>query len=70
MAEVHLGAELDKVGGLGGHHCIRCDSLQPGRAPEQGHVAGRLGRSGQKQLLRLVRKFPELPVETMLDAAG
>jgi hypothetical protein len=44
--------------------------LQIGRAPQQGHVAGRFGRGGQQQPLCLARKRPELPVKAGLDAAG
>jgi hypothetical protein len=36
-----------------------------GGAPQQGYVAGRLGRGGQQQPLRLARKRPELLVEAV-----
>ena len=49
MAEVHPGAELDQSSSLGRRCGVGWDPLQLGRAPQQGHVAGRLGRGGQQQ---------------------
>jgi hypothetical protein len=70
MAEVHPGAELDQSGSLGRRCGIGWDSLQLGRPPQQGHIAGRFGRGGQQQPPGLARKRPELPVEAVFDAAG
>ena len=70
MAEAHPPAQLDQPGVLGICCGVGRNPLPPGRAPQQGHVAGRLGRRGQQQPLRLGLQRPELPEKAGLDAAG
>ena len=70
MAEPHPDAELDQRGLLGRPARVASDPEPLGRAPQQAHVADRLGRRHQQQALRLARKRPDPLHEGLLDAAG
>ena len=56
MAEADPSTDLDQPGILGICRGVVRDALQPGRVPQQGRIAGRLGRGGQQQPLRLARQ--------------
>lgn len=56
MAESHASTELDQAGGLGRGDRVGSDAESLSRAPEQRHVADRLGRRREQQLLCLERQ--------------
>jgi hypothetical protein len=51
MAKPHSRTEFDQARFRGGGCRVRRDTEPPGGAPQHGHVAGRLDRSGEKQRL-------------------
>ena len=67
MAEAHAGAERDQLRHLGRRRRLGRDPEPLGRAPEQGHVADRLGRRGQQEPPRVGRERLEAAPEAPLD---
>jgi hypothetical protein len=70
VPEPHPDAELDQPGLLGRPARVASDPKPRGGAPQQAHVADRLGRRHQQQALGLGRKRPNPLHEGLLDAAG
>ena len=69
MREAHACAELDQPGVLGRPRGVAADPETLGGAPQQAHIAQRLGRRGQEQKLRVARQRLDALEEAVLDAA-
>ena len=69
MREAHACAELDQPGRLGRPPGLGADPEPLGGAPQQAHIAERLGRRRQEQKLRVARKRLDALKEAVLDAA-
>jgi hypothetical protein len=67
MTEPHPHTELDQLRRLGRRGGVRPDAEPLGRPPQQRRVTHRLGGRRQQQPLRLTRKRPDAPQETLLD---
>ena len=70
MPEPHPDPELDQRGLLGSLASTTSDPEPLGRAPQQTHVAGRLGRCHQQQALCLARKRTDALHKAFLDPAA
>ena len=70
MPEPHPDPELDQRGLLSRPARATSDPELLGRAPQQAHVADRLGRRHQQQALRVARKRPDPLHKGFLDAAS
>ena len=70
VAEGDPGSRGEQPGCLGGASGVRADAKAPGRAPQQGRVAYRLGGGEEQEALGHLRKRRDPPLETLLYPAG
>jgi hypothetical protein len=69
MPEPDPGAEFRQAGLGNRRRRLHADTEARGCPPDQGRVAGRVGRGEQQQPARLVRQGCDSPPEILLDAA-